>query len=186
MSPVSASHSLSPSRTLCRTKILEKLRVQPRSHYLMTTRFKNENHSEMLAYCAKRGLKCVYSGFTPISDKVPSNVIMFMLEMNNDQNKIVGIGMLRNNLSEKKHNIYSEEVYNAYTYLGSHRIDRNDMTKEEEDIMMALDVLCFQGKGHIKRCRGITFFPLDMLEKCKKKIDLTEFIRKMFITRIRK
>jgi hypothetical protein len=168
-----------------RTRLIEKLRRVKRSHYLMTTRFNDKNHNEMLNYCSKSNkINCIYGSYTQISTIVPENAIMFILEMNNDQNKIEGVGLIRNKFSEKRHTIYKEDAFNTFSYLGPKRINRVDMTNEEDEIMTALDVLCFKSKQHQKRCRGITLFPLDILEKCKKKIDLTDFIRKMFASRL--
>ena len=60
------------------------------------------------------------------------------------------------------------------------------MTKEEETIMKALDILCFKVNTHMKRGHGLKLFPIEMLYKCLKVIDLIEFINNMFKTRLKK
>jgi hypothetical protein len=60
------------------------------------------------------------------------------------------------------------------------------MTEEEENIMRVFDVLCFTGARHMKRLQGIKAFPMDMLYKCSKIMDLLDFITKMFKCRLEK
>ena len=60
------------------------------------------------------------------------------------------------------------------------------MTEEEEQVFAAFDIICFKGCNHQKRGHGITIFPLDVVEKCKKLIDLPEFVWTMFKNRAQK
>jgi hypothetical protein len=109
---------------------------------------------------------------------------MFVLEMNNDTNKIIGIGMVRNHPYVNKYSVYSEGNYNRYVYVGKTRIDRESMTEEEERIMTVFDILCFTGNKHMKRGQGLKSFPIDMLYRCSVKLDLVQFIREMFKRRL--
>jgi hypothetical protein len=104
--------------------------------------------------------------------------------MDNDQNKILGVGMVRNRASNKKHYVYTNGNYNRYVYTGAKRIHRADMTEEEDTIMRVFDILCFTGNRHMKRGQGLKSFPVDILYKCSVKIDLVGFIRDMFKRRI--
>jgi hypothetical protein len=49
------------------------------------------------------------------------------------------------------------------------------MTEAEERVVKVLDVLCFTGKRHQKRIRGLSL-PKMMLDKCGKVIDIMERI----------
>ena len=111
---------------------------------------------------------------------------MFVLEMNNDENKIMGIGMVMNKPRINRYSVYENGNYNRYSFVGNHRIDRAQMNEEEIVIMRVFDILCFTGNRHMKRGQGLTMFPVDMLYKCHKKVDLIEFIRNMFKTRFSK
>jgi ribosomal protein S13 len=164
-------------------------------HQIMTTRFSNDTKSENDTYINNLNnseIKCIYSSCLLVdSVAVQSRDIMFVLEMNNDTNKIMGIGMVRNCIPTTCyiHKIYKTEKHNMFSYSGKHHIKRDDMSHWEESIMSVLDILCFKGSRHQKRCTGITMFPVCMLQKCKSKgiygmdLDITHFIGNMFNVR---
>jgi hypothetical protein len=106
--------------------------------------------------------------------------------MNNDTNKIAGIGLVRNHAFMHKYSVYSEKTYNRYIYYGKNHIARENMNEEEERIMKVFDILCFTGNKHMKRGQGIKSFPIETLYKCKRTLDLVGFISEMFKTRISK
>ncbi len=176
-----------------RYRIVEKLKAIPRREYLMTIRYDDETHQEMMNYSAlfhKKGIRCVYGSSKIVSEMVVTDSIMFILEMNNDKNKIVGVGLVRNTLQDpvatvgrRLFDIHKDGNLNRHVYIGSRRIAREDMTDEENEVFLALDYLCFCGNTHMKRCHGITMFPLDVVLKCKTVIDLPEYIKNMFRTR---
>ena len=143
-----------------RIRELKSLKRVVKKHYLMITRFNDCTHSEMLEYCKHiKGVQCCYGVPRLVSNFVNPDGIMFVLEMNNDIDKIVGIGMVRNVAIAGKHRIYEEENYNRYAYLGKTRIAREQMTPDEEELMKILDNYCFKGCRHQKRGQGINFFP---------------------------
>ena len=168
-----------------RIRDIAYLKRIPKKHYLMTTRFNDKSHAEMLTYCNKiKGLKCIYGVPKEISGCVVKDAIMFVLEMNNDRDHIEGIGMVKNTAFPSRYGVYEDGNYNRFSYLGKARIDRSNMTEEENSVLTALDIICFKGKCHLKRSHGITIFPPDILEKCKKKMDITEYIVNMFKNRL--
>jgi ribosomal protein S13 len=163
---------------------LREFQQNLKSH-ITTTRFNNETWEENRNYVKHHhGVGCAYGTCEQISTKIHNEGVLMVLEMNNDENRIMGIGMVRNHPLARKHRIYSNEEYNRYAYVGRHRIDRLEMNSEEETIMRAFDILCFKGSRHLKRLRGIKTFPIDMLYRCKKVMDLPEFIKNMFIKRM--
>lgn len=167
----------------CNTELREYVRNM--NGHLVTTRFDDKTWGENVAYReANTKYKCIYP--TPelnSADWVP-DAILFVLEMNNSTNQIMGIGMVRNHAFVKKHRVYSDDNYNRYSYFGKHRIDRSEMTDDEQKIMQVFDILCFTGSRHMKRLRGIKAFPIDMLYRCSKKLDLVDYIKTMFKTRL--
>ena len=156
-------------------------------HYLLTSRFNNETWEENTIYRNKnKNIGCIYCAPNPVSQIIPDDSILFILEMNNDTNCIIGIGMVRNHPIFNKYNVYENRNYNRYVYAGKQRIDRIEMSIEEDEIMQIFDILCFRGNRHMKRGRGIKSFPVDMLYRCSKRLDLVQFISEMFKKRLQK
>jgi hypothetical protein len=154
-------------------------------HYIMTSRFNNETILENQTYRNENPkVGCIYCAPQMIAKKVPIDSVMFILEMNNDTNRIEGIGMVRNHPYTNKYTVYINGNYNRYCYIGKHRIDRKSMTEEEDRIMTFFDIICFTGNKHVKRGQGLKTFPLQFLYKCRKTLDLVAFITNMFKTRL--
>ena len=103
---------------------------------------------------------------------IPSHIPVIVLEMNNDTNQIMGIGMVTNRIIYNKYSIYQNTKFNLYAYTGTYRVNRTDLNPSEEQMMQVLDHLCFKGKRHLKRLQGIKQFPLDLLYNCKTKCNL--------------
>lgn len=155
---------------------------------ITTTRFNNKTFDENKSYREDKthSFGCIYTGVQPVSQYIRPDTDIYVLEMNNDTNRIMGIGLIRNDPIYKKYEIYEEEKYNVFSYIGNRRIDRNEMTEKEEQIMQVFDILCFKGKRHQKRLKGVKSFPFDMLYNCKHIIDLVDFIKESFRKRFTK
>ena len=120
--------------------------------HIATTRFNDKTWNENSNYLTQHpAMGCIYGTCEQISTQIHQEGVLFVLEMNNEQNKIMGIGMVRNHPITRKHRIYSNEEYNRYAYIGRHRIDRSEMSEEEEIIMQTFDILCFKGARHLKK-----------------------------------
>ncbi len=149
--------------------------------YIMTTRFSNETFEENKKYRDSLSkVKCIYCCPDAIARSIPFETTLFVLEMNNSENKIVGIGKVKNVPKLQKYIVYNENNYNRYQYIGKQRIDRNEMDDEEEEIMQLFDNWCFKGMGHMKRGQGIKSFPLDKLYFHSRFINIHKVIKKMF------
>lgn len=154
-------------------------------HYIMTSRFNNQTIQENRDFIKRtHNIKCVYCCPDPVSKSIPIDSILFVLEMNNEINKVEGIGLVRNHAYMHKYNVYYEKTYNRYVYYGKNHIDRKNMNEQEERIMKVFDILCFTGNKHLKRGQGMKSFPIETLYKCKKTLDLVGFIAEMFKSRM--
>lgn len=156
--------------------------------FICTTRFTDFTWQENCDYrnnhFKTNSSKCIYGSPFEIRKRIENDAIVFVLEMNNDQNKMMGIGLIRNHPICGKHRIYKNGNYNRYAFVGAMRISREDMTPEEEEIMKALDILCFRGSKHMKRGCGISLFPDEILFRCMSTVNLVEFISGMFKRRM--
>jgi hypothetical protein len=153
---------------------------------IATTRFNDTTYQENKEYRQNKDhpFGCIYNGIQPVSQYIRMDTDIYVLEMNNDTNRIMGIGKIRNDPIYNKYKIYQDDKYNVFSYVGKHRIDRTEMTDKEEQIMKVFDILCFKGKRHLKRLKSIKTFPIDMLYNCRHVVDLVDFIKNMFKKRI--
>jgi hypothetical protein len=153
---------------------------------ILTTRFSNDtwNENQLFIKNKTKNQKMIYSAPIPISPKIISESFCVVLEMNNDTNQIMGIGLITNIAHHRKTNVYGDMNYNRYSYFTKKRIDCIDMSLKEKEMINILELLCFKGRGHLKRGQGITILPLPYLyELWLKKIDIIQFIRDMFNSR---
>ena len=124
--------------------------------YITTTRFNNDTYIENIKWKIKNNFKgCCYGLPHKISESIPPFKKLIVLEMNNDINKIMGIGCINNYLRlDKKKKIHKDRKFNRYFYKGKQRrIDRNEL---DEDILEHLEYILFKTSKHYKRLRGIT------------------------------
>lgn len=152
---------------------------------LATTRFNNTTWEENCLWRRRNDWKgCVYGSPTLVNDRVLPGSPMFILEMNNERNQVVGVGLVANRIAtDSRHKIYAWGNYNRYVYKSEYRIDREQLTGREETIMKIFDIILFTGLGHLKRGHGITKVPKRVTEV--KGIDLEEEVRKMFTSRFK-
>lgn len=140
-----------------------KLYANNQKHYLLTTRFSTNTAGENQRFREKRKIGCVYGSSTPVSQKIPVNAIMFVLELNINTNQIIGIGMVRNSpCTTLPFSIYEHGNYNRYVFSGKHRIDRSEFGKHELAWITLLENICFRGYRNLKRGSGITCFPVEI------------------------
>jgi hypothetical protein len=148
---------------------------------LMTSRFTNTTKNENDMYKQSKKINgSLYCTPEPISCSVPFDTNVLVLEMNNDTNKIMAIGKVKNKPITGTINVYENRNYNRFIYAGQHHIKREDMNEEEDKIMRVFDVLCFTGNKHMKRGQGLKSFPGEMLYRMSSRIDIIDFITKMF------
>ena len=89
---------------------------------ILTSRFNNDTWDENCKYREKNvTISCVYGSPQRIAEKVPLNSIVFVIEMNNQTNKIMGIGLIRNSISiDKYYRVYNTGNYNRYVYMSKY------------------------------------------------------------------
>jgi hypothetical protein len=155
------------------------------SAYLTTTRFNNITWRECRAFVeagrAGDGVGCCYSSPIGVSQRVPRDALVFVLEMHNDVNQIMGVGAIYPRSAQyRQFQVYSDDKYNVCSYTGRYRLDRSEL---RDELVAALDRLCFRGKRHLKRLRGITLFPIDIIQHCKMAhdMDIGKEIRDAFL-----
>lgn len=153
---------------------------------LGTTRFNSLTWLENERWRERNGhLGCIYGSPMKIKDGIVIGDVIFVLEMKNQENKVGGIGMIKNLIClDKPYTIYADGNYNRYIYKSNYRIKREELTGQEERIMLVLDRLLFKGYRHYKRGQGMTVLP-DYLAKSQT-FDFIDFFKKMFLNKFKK
>jgi len=154
--------------------------------YIGVTRFTNETLGENLYYRKSHDIenKYIYNCPVKISEVIPEDCEIMLLEMNNSTNKIMGVSYIKNKIiGIRKYNIYRNKNYNRYCYETLSRVDINEMNDDEKNIIMFFEILCFTSKKHMKRGSGISCLNNKMWKKCDKIIDIKKFIKNMFVKR---
>lgn len=144
------------------------------------TRFNEDTWSQNQRWRILNGyVGCIYNTPVKIPENIPLLSIMYVIEMNNDINKIMGIGIIKNFLQTEKHyKIYNIGNYNRYTYKSKYRIDASEFTSSETAIIEVMETLLFKGSTHFKRGHGIQRIPRWIVDN--KAFDFTKFFVNMF------
>lgn len=131
-----------------------------------TTRFNDATWNENKIWREKNHSNgCAYGVMKPITINIPLNSSVFVLEMNNTTNKIMGIGLITNHPDPPENvRIYRDLNYCCYLYKGKCRIDRSTFSERENIIIRIFEYLVFENKSHLKRGQGITSLPEKMIK----------------------
>ena len=154
---------------------------------LIATRYDNKTLEQLSLFREKNPDefgqdKAIYCAPIRIKESIPVKETLMVIEMNNDINQVIGLGLIKNYVwADKKYKIYEEMNYTRYSYKGNYRIPREKMSDQEEIYMKIFDVILFKGKTHLKRGQGLTEVP----EKLYKHIKISEqglmdLLRQMF------
>ena len=91
--------------------------------YIGSTRFNNNTYQANCDYRKKNDMPVIYGTNIKIQSKYDQGSILFVIEMNNDENRIEGIGLIRNTLvADKRHNIYENSDYKIDVYSFSEMV----------------------------------------------------------------
>jgi hypothetical protein len=136
---------------------------------LVTTRFSdytwrmNEEYRNRIEHNG-----CLYGSPQEINHKITSDKLLFVVEMNNTTNQILGIGLIRNRpLLDKYYKIYSDGNYNRFVYKGMYRITRDDLLNYDNSIVDILEYIVFKEKNHLKRGSGFTSITKEVIKRKK-------------------
>lgn len=156
--------------------------------FVVASRFTEKTWQENCAYREKRAargrpLGCVYGSPLPMANSIPYKAPVFVLEMNFAQHKIMGIGLVKNDCLVDGHRIYSDTQYNVCSYDGKYRVDREEMTRKEEDLMERLDEMLFWQSKIWRTRNGLTQIPKWVRET--EDLNYEAIIKNMFVSRYR-
>lgn len=151
---------------------------------VVTTRFNNDTWEQNENYRKKFNFNgCIYGVQHCMSPKILLNTYVFVVEMNNSKNEIVGIGLVKNNPNlERKHIIYDDPNYNRFIYKGKYRLDREQLLSLDLKLVEILDHICFKEKTHLKRGSGFMTIPEKLYyHKINENKDTKNDIKNLFV-----
>ena len=153
-------------------------------YHIASTRFNNATYNENMDCRQKSGESVLYGTSIGIHQKYEIGCIMFVCEMNNEENQIEGVGLIKNQVvHEKKYKIYSESDYNRIIYRGSYWLSREQLILLDEEMISILDKMLFKGKSHLKRQSGITVITEKLTKNWQQDLDqLKRRIKDLFIS----
>lgn len=132
---------------------------------IVTGRYNNDTWIASVNYRAKRDLRAVYASPLKMSVKIPQNIPVFVIEMNNTTNKIMGIGLIRNKIAlDRIYKVQEDTSCNRYIYIGDHHMSRELLQYYNPQLVKILDNILFKGYTHSKRGLGLTQIPEKVLE----------------------
>ena len=167
---------------------------------LYTTRFNSSTYHELTRYKENHDLNpaSLYGVSYAMPASVSQSKCLFVLEMNNTTNQIMGIGLIKNALAKNQDlTIYSTEKNNAYIYKSNFHVelrrnDKFDISKHNrkyrsdfydyvnedfrEFVENDLEPSCFMGKSHLKRGGSISRYPMK-----KMNVDIIKKIIHLFV-----
>tara|TARA_X000001036_G_scaffold425566_1_gene451891 strand:+ start:352 stop:876 length:525 start_codon:yes stop_codon:yes gene_type:complete len=138
---------------------------------LMTTRYNEQTWDQYKKWRDKYNLKdsYYYSTPLPISNTIAYGTELYILEMHNTLNKIMGMGVILLEPQDSRHyKIYDNEIFNRYHYHSKLYITRDDLSKDTLllpngvwiSVLELLELVCFKGKRHSKRHINIAKIPM--------------------------
>ena len=151
--------------------------------HIASTRFNNATYKENMDCRQKAGESVLYGTGICIHQKYEIGCLMFVCEMNNEENRIEGIGLIKNQVvHEKKYKIYSDSDYNRIIYRGSYWLSREQLLLLDEELITIFDKMLFKGKSHLKRQSGITVITEKLTKNWQQDLDqLKRRIKDLFM-----
>jgi hypothetical protein len=141
--------------------------------HIASTRFNNDTLAQNMDYRLKTGETSIYGTGFQINVKYSIGSVLFVFEMNNDENRIEGIGVITNNtVFDKKHKIYNDSNYNRFIYRGNYWLSRQQILENDPEIVEIFDKMLFKGKSHLKRQSGITIVTEKLALKWKYDLEI--------------
>ena len=122
--------------------------------YIGLAKFNNHTFKQNRDWKNKKKWKGAVYGFETFPPEfIPLNSWIFIIEMNNETNHIVGIGLIQNTFHpEFRSRIYTpNHDYNNYVFKSPYHIEREQLIKINNKAILFLENILFKGYTHLKR-----------------------------------
>lgn len=132
---------------------------------VVTGRYNNDTWDASVRYRERRQLSCIYAPPYKLAETIDINSPVFVIEMNNSTNQIMGIGLIKNKLvTDKVYKVQEDTNCNRYIYIGEYHISREILDHYNPLLVYVLDEILFKGYTHSKRGSGLTKIPEKVLK----------------------
>jgi hypothetical protein len=132
---------------------------------IVTGRYNNETWDASLGYRDRKNIACIYAPPYKLAENIDVNSPVFVIEMNNSLNQIMGIGLIKNKLvTDKVYKVQEDTNCNRYIYIGEYHISREVLYDYNPRLVDVLDEILFKGYTHSKRGSGLTKIPEKVLK----------------------
>jgi len=150
---------------------------------IVTGRYNNETWEASVLYRERKKFACIYAPPYKLAESIDINSPVFVVEMNNSLNQIMGIGLIKNKLiTDKVYKVQEDSNCNRYIYIGEYHISRELLNNYNPFLIYVLDDILFKGYTHSKRGLGLTKIPEKVLkfDICEG-LDIKKEIKNVFI-----
>ena len=154
---------------------------------VVTGRYNNETWAATVNYRERKKIPCVYATPHKLAENIDINSPVFVIEMNNSTNQVVGIGLIKNKIViGKTYKVQEDANCNRYNYIGEYHISRDILEDYNPLLIYILDEILFKGYTHSKRGSGLTKIPEKVLKLdiCEG-IDIKKEIKNIFVYHFR-
>lgn len=149
---------------------------------IFTTRFNSYTYQENQRY--KKNVLggfngSLYSTTMPLPVSAPLDKYIFVIEMNNTLNRVMGFGFIKNILAnDQSVRIYDNPGFNNYIYKSSFHVSADDDRMEDtwkKFIEDEFERTLFYGKSNLKRGSSFTRLPMKRMKHKHLKFLLSVF-----------
>ena len=144
--------------------------------HIGTARFNSSTYKENLIWKKRKNWKgCCYGFDKQISTNIMQGDYIFVIEMNNSINQIMGIGLIKKIfIPEHRSRIYKIQCWNSFLYKSKYHITRDDILAQKPKnklVLLILERILFYGYKHFKRSQGCTILSQDRIATFGNKIN---------------
>jgi hypothetical protein len=150
---------------------------------IVTGRYNNETWEATKRYRERKNIGCIYAPPYKLAESIHINSPIFVIEMNNSLNQIMGIGLIKNRLvTDKVYKVQEDTNCNRYIYIGEYHISREILEGYNPFLVYLLDEILFKGYTHSKRGSGLTKIPEKVLKLdiCEG-VDIKKDVKNIFV-----
>ena len=149
---------------------------------IYTTRFNSYTYVQNQRFKENNDIDgSLYSTMLPFPKNTDDDKYLFVLDMNNTTNQVMGIGFVKNILAKNQNlNMYDDPAFNNYVYKSAFYIPiaNNECIEPAWNDFMASEFhkYLFFGKTHLKRGGSFSRFPMKYMKMIHLKFLLTLFV----------